>query len=475
MNRGLSLLLVGFAVASGGCVMIPGYSRPASPAPGAWPSGDAYPAPSAGTAPRAADLAWKDFFADEKLRNVIGMALATNRDLRVAALTVEKARALYGIQRGALSPTVGILAGGDKSRLPAGIAQAEEDITTEQYSVNLGFASYELDLFGRIRSLKAAALEQYLASEQARRSAQISLVAEVANVYLALAADRDRLKLARDTLKAQQDTLAMIRRRFDVGASSEIDLRQAQTRMEAARVDIARYTSQVAQDENALNLLVGSPVPAEWMPGDLGSVAPLKEVAAGLPSEVLQRRPDILRAENQLKAANANIGAARAAFFPSITLTAGVGTMSKELSGLFKAGSDTWAVSPTISLPLFTGGKIQAGLDAAKVDREIALAQYEKAIQSAFREVADALAQRGTMEEQVNAQQAVVDAAAASYRLAETRFEKGIDSYLTLLDVQRSLYAAQQGLISLRLARLGNALQLYKVLGGGVGGGGNGE
>ena len=260
----------------------------------------------------------------------------------------------------------------------------------------------------------------------------------------------------------------MIQPRYDVGASSEVDLRQAQSRVEAARGDTARYTGQVAQDENALNFLVGATVPAELLPGDLGTVKALRDIAPGLPSEVLQRRPDILRAESQLRAANANIGAARAAFFPSISLTAGIGTISKELSGLFKSGSDSWGFSPQITLPIFTAGRNRAGLAAAKADRDIYLAQYEKTIQAAFREVADALAQRGAVEDQVTAQQALVDAAAATYRLAEARYLQGVDSQLTVLDAQRSLYAAQHGLIGLRLARFNNALMLYKALGGGV-------
>ena len=469
MNRSIFVLLTAMAAIAGGCAMIPGYVRPPSPVPDAWPAGPAYREPATNPAGvhAAADVPWKDFFVDAKLQKVIDLALATNRDLRVAVLSVEKMRAMYRIQRSALVPAIGILASGDKSRLPAGVSGSAVDTTVEQYSVNFGFISYELDLFGRIRSLKAAALEQYLAGEQARRSAQISLVAEVANVYLALAADRDHLKLVQDTLKAQQDTYAMIQRRYDVGASSEVDLRQAQTRVDAARVDIARYTGQVAQDENALNFLVGATVPAELLPGDLGSVTMLKDVAAGLPSEVLQRRPDILQAENQLRAANANIGAARAAFFPNITLTAGIGTISSQLSGLFKSGSDTWGFSPQITLPLFTAGRNRAGLAAAKADRDICVAQYEKTIQAAFREVADTLAQRGTVEDQMTAQRSLVEAAEATYRLAEARYLQGIDSQLGVLDAQRSLYAAQQGLISLRLARLNNALMLYKALGGG--------
>jgi multidrug efflux system outer membrane protein len=292
-------------------------------------------------------------------------------------------------------------------------------------------------------------------------------VAEVANTYLTLAADRENLKLAQSTLETQQATYEMIRRRTEVGASSDLDLRQAQTRVDAARVDIARYTSQVALDENALTFLVGSTVPSELLPAELGEVAALKDFTPGLPSEVLQRRPDILQAESQLKAAHANIGAARAAFFPRITLTTNIGTTSDQLSGLFKSGSETWAFVPQIVMPIFDA-RTWAAYDVTKVDREIALTQYEKAIQVGFREVADALAQRGTLGDQLAAQQSLVDASAEGYRLSDARYTRGIDSYLRVLDAQRSLYGAQQGLIAVRLARLTNLVTLYKVLGGGA-------
>jgi multidrug efflux system outer membrane protein len=340
-------------------------------------------------------------------------------------------------------------------------------VTNQQYNVNLGFSSWELDLFGRIRSLKDRALEQYLATEQARRSTQISLVAEVANTYLTLAADHGKLKLAQSTLAAQQASYNLIKRRCEVGASSDLDLRESQTLVDSARVDIAKYTGQVALDENALNLLVGSPVPAELLPGELDEATILKDITTGLSSEILLRRPDILQAENQLKAANANIGAARAALFPRITLTTSIGTASDQLSGLFKTGSAAWTFAPQIVLPIFDAGSRWANLKVAKVDKEIVLTQYEKAIQSAFREVADALAQRGTVGDQMEAQQSLVYATSESHRLSDARYLRGIDSYLTLLVAERSLYVSQQGLIALRLARLTNLVTLYKVLGGG--------
>jgi len=340
-------------------------------------------------------------------------------------------------------------------------------MTIHQYSLDLGFSAYEIDLFGRVRSLKDAALEQFFATEEAHRSVQISLVAEVASNYLSLAADKERLRIARETLETQQDSYNLIKSRFEAGVSSELDLRQAQTSVDSARVDIARFTSQVARDENALAFVIGSPVPADLLPSGLSEITAMKEISAGLPSEVLQSRPDIMRAEDLLKAANANIGAARAAFFPRITLTTSIGLASDELSGLFEGGAGTWLFAPRITLPIFEAGKLRANLRASEVDREIFLAQYEKAIQGAFREVADALAQQGTIDEELNAQQSLTDATDVSYRLAQARYEKGIASHLNVLDAQRSLYGARQGLIAVRLSRLINMVTLYKVLGGG--------
>jgi len=449
--------------------LAPTYTRPEAPIPAAWPKGPAYKHNTAApTSPAAIDIKWQDFFINEQLRKVIDLALANNRDLRVAALNIEKAQAQYRIQRAELFPTVNASGNMSKQRLPADVSGTGETETITQYGVNLGISSWELDFFGRIRSLKDRALEQYLAIEQARRGAQISLVAEVANAYLSLAADRESLKLAQSTLEAQQATYNLIKRRYEVGASSELDLRQSQSRVDAARVDISRYTGQVTLDENALNLLIGSPVPAELLPIELVAVTALKDITPGLSSEVLQRRPDILQAENQLKAANANIGAARAAFFPRITLTTSIGTISAELSGLFKSGQDTWTFAPQIILPIFDAGSRWENLKVAKADREIALTQYEKAIQVAFREVADALAKQGTVGDQMEAQESLVQATTVSYRLSDARYTKGIDSYLSVLDAQRSLYSAQQGLIALRLARLTNLITLYKVLGGGA-------
>jgi multidrug efflux system outer membrane protein len=412
-------------------------------------------------------LPWREFFTDERLQKIIGIALDNNRDLRLAALNVEKARALYGIQRAALLPSVNAVGMMSKERIPADLSTTGSAVTAEQYGVNLGIISWEIDFFGRIRSLKDQALEEYLATDQARRSAQITLVSTVANAYLTLAADRENLKLVAFTLETQEASYKLIRKRYDVGLASELDLRRAQSQVDTARGEVARYTQLTAQDENALNLLVGSPILSALLPAELGSVSPPKEISPGLSSELLLRRPDVLAAEHQLKAANANIGAARAAFFPKISLTTAIGTASAELSGLFKSGQGTWSFAPQIIMPIFDA-RTWSAYDVTKVEKEITLAQYEQAIQTAFREVADALAVRGTVNQQIAAQQSLVDAVSVTYRLSNARYTKGIDSYLSVLDAQRSLYAAQQGLISIRLAQLANMVTFYKVLGGGV-------
>ncbi len=453
-----------------GCVSLaPNYRTPAPPVPQAWPGqaapGQAAPvqaAPPADGAPPAAEVPWQAFYADARLRQVLDLALRNNRDLRIAALNTERARAYHRIQRAQLVPAVSAL--GTVSRQGSSAADGE---TVTLYTVGLGVSAWEIDFFGRLRSLKDRALDQYLASEQARSSARINLLGEVANAYLALVADRESLAFARDTLASQETSARLIRRRFEVGASSELDVHRAQVSLETAREDVARLTSVVAQDGNALNLLVGAAVPAELIAERLEQVAPLKDSAARIPSEVLAGRPDIRAAEHQLRAANASIGAARAAYFPNISLTAGIGTASSELSGLFKSGSGTWAFAPRIVLPIFDLGTRRANLAIARADRDIALAQYEKAIQAAFREVADTLAQRATLEEQVAAHTSLVKALEATHRLATARYTAGVDGTLGVLDAQRSLYAAQQGLIALRRARYANMVTLYKVLGGG--------
>lgn len=466
MNRPVFLLLALTAITPVACTMAPKYARPAAPVPAEWPSGPAHAPAGPTNAPAPADLEWQEFFTDEKLRQVIGLALTNNRNLRVAALNVERARAFYGIARSELYPIVNATGSGSKARVPADLSSSGRRQTVERYDANLGVASWEIDFFGRIRSFKDRALQEYLATEQARRSAQLLLVSSVANTYLALAADRENLKLSETTLKTQQAAYDLVKRRHDLGLATELDLFRAQTPLDIARRDIAIYSERVAKDENALNLLVGSPTASELLPAELGSVTPPREIGAGLSSEVLLLRPDVLQAESMLKAANADIGAARAAFFPRISLTAAIGTASSDLSGLFKSGSGTWSYAPQIVMPIFDA-RTWSAHRAAKVQREIAVTQYEQAIQSAFREVADALAVRGTVDQQVAAQESLVNASAETYRLANSRYDKGIDSYLGVLDAQRSLFAAQQALVFLRLEKLASQVQLYAVLGGG--------
>jgi multidrug efflux system outer membrane protein len=460
-----AIVLALFSLA--GCSLAPDYIRPTPPVPAHWPAGPAFKGiTGAETRPVADEIAWRSFYTDERLQGVIELALNNNRDLRIAGSNIERARALYRIQRAQQFPELDAAGGWSARRVPAGISQTGESMIARQYFIDSGVTSWELDFFGRIRSLKDRALQQYLATEQASRSAEILIVAEVANVFLTRAADCESLKLARSTLEARQDSYNMIRRRFDVGTSSALDMRQAQTLLEGARADVVRYTRQVALDENALNLLVGAQVPGDLLPGELNAVKLPKDISAGLYSDVLLSRPDILESENLLKAANANIGAARAAFFPRIALTSSIGTISPDLSGLFRAGSSTWLFSPQISLPIFDSGSRRANLQATEADRDISQARYEKSIQVAFKETADALAFRGTLGDQISAQESLVEASADAYRLSDARYEKGIDNYLTVLDAQRSLYAGQQGLITLHLARMSNLVNLYRVLGG---------
>ena len=461
----LRTLTVALATAlASACSLIPDYQRPAAPVPASFP--DATQAAAA--TPAADTIAWRDYFADERLREVIALALSNNRDLRVAALNIERARAQYRIQRADLFPAIGASGSQTAQRLPGDLNSSGEADVVRQYSATIGFAAYELDFFGRIRSLNAQALEIYLGTEEARRSAQISLVAEAASAWLILAADRERLALARSTYETRQKSYDLTRRSFEAGAVSALDLHQSQTLLESARADVARYRTFVAQDENALALVAGAPVPAELLPATLtDSVSALAELPAGVPSDVLARRPDILQAERALRAANASIGAARAAFFPSISLTAAAGTASSTLGGLFDGGSGTWSFMPQIRIPIFEAGRLQASLDVAEVQRDINVAQYEKAIQSAFREVADALAEHATLAEQLDARRRLVEATAAGFRLSEARYKGGVDSYLGLLDAQRTLYGAELDLIGVRLSEAVNRVALYKVLGGG--------
>lgn len=465
----LRMLVLALATTTlGACSLIPAFERPAAPVPASFPQSTVDAAADPASVALADTIAWRDYFVDARLREVVGLALENNRDLRIAALNIERARAQYGIQRSALFPSISAGGGQSAQRVPGDLNPSGDSIVSRQYSANLGFASYELDFFGRVGSLEEQALQLYLGTEEARRSAQISLVAEVANTWLRVAAARERLVLARNTFGTRQKSFELTQRSFDAGAVSALDLRQAETLMQTARADAARYAAMLAQDENALALVVGAGVPAELRADAMNeALVSIAELPAGVPSEVLTRRPDVVQAEYALRAANANIGAARAAFFPSITLTANVGTASASLGGLFDGGSGAWSFIPQIRLPIFEAGRLQASLDVAEIQRDINVAQYEKTIQSAFREVADALAERATLGEQLDAQRKLVAAAQQSFELSQARYDAGVDSYLGLLDAQRSLYVSEQALIAARLSDASNRVALYKVLGGG--------
>jgi multidrug efflux system outer membrane protein len=454
------------------CSFEPTYERPAAPVASTFPNGPAYQSGSAasgqnggaGSAP-AADIGWRDFFADPRLQRLISIALNNNRDLRIAALHVEDMRAKYQIQRSTLFPTVDALAGSTTVHQPGALQYAGEPSTI--YSVGVGVTSYELDFFGRVRSLKDQALQQYFSTEAARTSAQISLVAEVADAYLTWEANQELVTLAQETLRTQQAGYDMMTRRVEGRAASQLDLDRAKTQVETADTALDQYRRQATQSENELTLLIGSPIPSDLPPArPLAAQGILADLPAGLPSDMLERRPDIIAAEDQLKAANANIGAARAAFFPRITLTGTFGVQSSSLGGLFSSGM-AWTFAPQVTLPIFDGGSTRANLDSAKVEKNIYVAQYEKTIQTAFREVSDGLVGRTTLDSEARKEQALVDTTSKSYDLSMMRYRAGIGDYFDALDTQRSLFAAQQTLVAVRLARLTNLVTLYKALGGG--------
>ena len=453
-----SLAALAAAALLAGCSFIPTYERPEAPVPAAYSGTPAVE--SAATAP------WQDYFAEPRLRQLIDTALANNRDLRVAVLNIEQARATYQVRRADLYPGVGLAA--NATRGPS----ASNGDLTNSFSVGLAVSAWEIDFFGRIASLKEQALAQYLATEEGRNAAQVSLVAAVANGWLNLLADEELLDLSRQTLASREESVRLTKMRLDAGVASELDFRQAESLTQAARATLAQQQRQRALDENALALLLGQALPddirASLAGSKLANAPAMAQLPAGLPSELLTRRPDIRQAEQQLIAANANIGAARAAFFPRIALTAQAGTASNELSGLFKSGSWGFTIAPSLLLPIFDAGRNQANLEGAQAGRAIAVAQYEKAIQTAFREVSDALAGQATLGEQAQAQRLQAEAEAARLQLADLRYRNGVASYLDLLDAQRSLFATQQAVVQVRLAQLQNQVALYKALGGGA-------
>ncbi|HSW40550.1 MAG TPA: efflux transporter outer membrane subunit [Acidobacteriota bacterium] len=458
------LILVGLASFLQGCGGAPAYVRPELPVPSEWK--DRPVEEGAPIDPQAADMRWDEFFVDPRLRSVIELALVNNRDLRVAALTVDKVRAMYRIREAEHYPVIAASASADAYRVPENMSGDGEARTVAQYTVGLGAASWEIDFFGRIGSLKSRALEEYLATEQAGAAVRLSIISAVADTYLSLAAKREHLALARATFDTQNEFYELTIKTHDLGMASELEVRQAQSQMEAAWVDIARFSGQVALSENALNLLVGAPVIRELTAGNLNDIAAMSGIGEGLSSEVLLRRPDILAAEHRLRAANANVGAARAAFFPRISLTAAIGIVSSDLADLFKSSAGTWNFAPQVTYPVFDAGSRRAGYTIAKADRNIAVAEYEKTIQTAFREVNDELSLRTTLITQEEAQSALAATLAKALQLSEARYKGGIDSYLPVLVSQRSLYAAQQQLLAVRLERLRNHVNLYRVLAG---------
>jgi multidrug efflux system outer membrane protein len=466
-------------VALSACTMIPHYERPQASVPNRWPD---QVAPSA---PVTADqIGWRDFFTDSRLQRLVEIALENNRNLRIAVLNVEASQAQFRIQRGNLFPSISASGAGLVEKLPAngaiplaggtgavGSALGPSDnggTTLHEYTVGIGFTNFELDLFGRQRSLTTQAFEEYLAQSETRRSTQISLVAEVATDYFTVLADQALVNLTLETLHNETESYELTRAMYERDTTTLLSLRQAESTVDAARANLAQYQRQLEQDTHALTLVLGQQIPGD-LPAETDMTAEglLAELPAGLPSDLLMHRPDILSAEHMLRAANANIGAARAAFFPSIQLTGSGGTASARLNSLFGSGTGTWSFAPTITLPIFTGGQNLANLDLAHIEKNVGIAQYELAIQTAFREVSDALGARGTYVDQRRAEQALVTADAEAYHLAELRFRSGVDSYLATLDAQRSLYAAEQGLVTVRLAELANQVTLYKALGGG--------
>lgn len=464
--------LTAFAL-MGGCALSPAYQRPEAPVANVFPTGDVYgPAAPASMDGAAADIGWRDFFQDPILQALIESALDNNRDIRIAALNVETARATYRVRRADLLPQVDGVATSTSQRTPGDLAPPGTPEITRAYQASGAISAWELDLWGRIRSLNDQALAAYLAQEETRLSAQISLMAEVANAYLTLRADQAMLRLAEETLEAQRRSLALTRERAEAGEAGRIDMHQAEAALRGAEADRAAYQRQAARDRNALVLLLGRPLTpelsasldaADTLPDDLA----MADLPPGLPSELLIRRPDIRAAEQDLMAANANIGAARAAFFPTVSLTGSIGSASSDLDNLFSSGTRAWSFAPQISAPLFRGGTLRASLDRAHLLKQIEVARYERAVQVAFREVADGLAGQGTFHDQILAEMLRVDASQTTYDLAEQRFREGEDSYLVVLDAQRTLYGSQQGLIRARLMRLSNLVDLYKALGGG--------
>jgi outer membrane protein, multidrug efflux system len=457
-----------------GCTLAPHYSRPAEPVSATFPSDGVYASqPGASRDARsaggvaAADIGWRDFFADPRLRRLIELALTNSRDLRVATLNVEAARAQYRITRAELMPTLDAVGSGAVQKYPAGVSTTGAPMIQRDY--NVGFsASWELDLFGRVQSLRDEALSQYFATAQARKAAQLALVAQVADQYLAVRAADELLEVTSHTLETARASYALTKAQFDNGTGSELDLREAQTVVESALASEQAQERAREQAQNALVLLVGAPLPEDLPPARaLEGQDLLTDIPAGLPSDLLTRRPDIMEAENQLLAANANIGAARAAFFPRISLTGAFGTSSPTLGDLFRAGTAAWSFAPQITMPIFEAGANVANLNVANVQKRVEVANYERTIQAAFREVSDGLAARGTYDRQIAALERDEQAQQRRFTLADLRYRNGVDSYFQVLSAQTDLESVQQQLVAAQLERWTNLVDLYRALGGG--------
>ena len=466
MRKHLCLLPLASALLLTGCIsMAPDFERPEDVVAPAWPADEAVR--------NAVVLTeglqqWSDFFTDPRLVTLIRTGLENNRSLRSAMMAVEQARALYGVERANYFPSISAVAQETAQRTPRSVNASGRDVTSHTYTASLAMASYELDLWGRVRNLTEQALQAYMQSEAAQRTTQMTVIAEIANTWLSLGASKQLLSLATSTYESQKESLALIEKSYELGASSLLDVQQARTTVATAEAAMAQAKRQVSQARNALTLLVGGPVDAALEPeGMVKNVTARLSAASNVPSEVLLARPDIASAEAALRSANANIGVARANFFPRIALTGALGTTSPELSNLFESGTRMWNFVPSVTLPIFTGGANISNLQAAQAKQRKAVADYELAVQSAFRDVADALALEGTVGDELKATEDLADAAAKSFALATQRYESGADSYLTVLDSQRSNFSAQTRLISAQLARAQSAVMLYKALGGG--------
>ena len=477
LSARLATAMLGAALLSA-CSLAPTYRRPDAPVAAAFPADNAGAAAKTGaaTAPAAGardaiDTGWREYFNEPRLQQLIAAALDNNRDLRTAALRMEEARALYNVQSADRLPNINANLGATRAKTPAMLSSTGQNVIGKRVDAGLAISSFELDFFGRVKSLNDAALASYLATDEARQAAQISLVAQVAQAWFTERAYAEQYALAQQTYDARARTYKLTQQRAEVGASSRLDLRSNETLMETARASALTLARQRAQAENALTLLVGQAPAAASTAGAMASDAAIDAMSAvpeGLPSELLARRPDIRAAEQRLKSANANIGAARAAFFPRISLTAAIGSTSPTLGGLFDSGTGSWSFAPQLVLPIFDAGRNRANLTLTEVRKNIAVADYEKTIQTAFREVADALAARDYLGEQVAAQRAVQDAQADRLKLLQLRFDNGVASSLDVLDAQRELFSAQQSLVQARLLRTTSAIDLYRALGGGL-------